>query len=108
MRIRGKKVERKRQRDFKLPLHVQLRTPSGYSPLAEFLLSCEGEVSVDEAIHEYQKSWCDHPAQAQALISTFANPGAERFEHKIACTECGLIRDRQGRPPKKLTQWRAA
>lgn len=94
-----KRIDRKKQRGFILPLHAQLRTPEGLSPLAEFIRSCGKEVSAEEAIHEYQQEWCDHPRKEQRVISSFAEPGAERFEYNIACGECGLIRPRKGRAP---------
>lgn len=95
---RAKGIDRKKRRDFKMPLWVQVRTPAGLSPLAEFIESCGDEVSVDEAVREYQREWCSHPRDARKVITTMVSPGEERAEYRIVCTECGLIRLRQGRP----------
>lgn len=98
MRPRKKSIDRKRKRRFTVPLHAQLRAPEGLSPLAEFIESCGEEVSPDEAIHEYQAVWCDHPEWI--VISTIAMPAEERFEYEVACIECGLVKNRKGRPSR--------
>jgi hypothetical protein len=87
---------------FKLPPFTGLRTPDPKSPLGEFVASLGGEISLEEAVVEFQSEWCDHPHRQQTLISTIAFPHAERFEYEYGCKECGVVKQRKGRPPKWL------
>lgn len=83
-----------------MPLHVQQgRTPDTRSPLLDFIMSCDGEVDPQEAVREFQADWCDHPKKQQKVLTMISFPGEERFEHEIACQDCGLIRQRKGRAP---------
>jgi hypothetical protein len=86
----------------KLPAFPDPRVPGARGPLLDFILSCEGEVTMQEAIKDYQDNWCDHPRQQRYLISTMITPGEERAEHTVACGECGRHRVYQGRPGKEL------
>lgn len=105
MATKLKKREKVRQ-PFRLPMGFEPREPNGLSPLAEFVASCEGEVSPEEAIREYQEEWCEHPRKCQRLVATIAEPDAERFQYTVQCDECGIHKIRKGRPPGWLTNTR--
>lgn len=68
---------------------------NGLSPLAEFVVSCEGELPYLEAVREYQEDWCEHPEWN--VISTRYAPTANHFEHVVECRECGLVKYKNGK-----------
>jgi hypothetical protein len=71
--------------------------PTG--PLAEFVISLEGELPYREALLEYQENWCEHPATSRKweVISTRYAPMANTYEHVVRCTECGKVKYKNGR-----------
>lgn len=98
----GEKPKRVHRPQLKLPPFPDLRTPNGYTALTDFILSCEGEVPVEEAIKDFQENWCDHPRSKRQLVATIAEPAEERFEYTVACEICGRHKQYKGRPSKEL------
>lgn len=100
----GEKPKRKFHGTKPLPAFSDPQIPKGMTKLAQFVISCEGEIPVNEAIREYQQEWCDHPKSEQLLISTIARPIEGQFEYTVSCLECGRNKIYQGRPPSTITR----
>jgi hypothetical protein len=109
--VKRSEIDRKRRKGFVMPMGYGDRLPVGSSPLSAFIESCSpdikhGLISLFEAVEDYQENWCSHGRQNRILIATRAQPSIDLYEYEVQCTECGLVKTLQGRPPSWLNRQR--
>jgi hypothetical protein len=101
--VKRKPGEKKRQTRKKFrPLSPfsDPRVPTGHKNLTAFLLSCDTSTTIQEAIREYQREWCEHPKEEQILVASIVN--MDDPEYQVGCNECGRLKTYKGRPSTEL------